>query len=261
MNPGNPFKIVIFRKIFEMVKNIMIVLLSLAASGTLSAQANRQFRNNGMSAATGNFFSEMRKKKDAQSSISETVGTPYIEESFKPCEVYYGNELVGTFFYRHNAYNDEIEIKDSQIPGDEVTSLATMRELRLVDLESGNELSLMTYENKDEQMRNGYLYELKDGEKYHLLFKKNVKFTEGTKPANPLLRPTPNKFSKFVEYYYFTDDSKVAQYVPTRKGKFLRSFSDKEIQEKLKQFLKEEDINLNREEDLVRVFKFLDQQA
>ena len=99
MKLRKPFNFVIFRKIFEMFKNIMIVLLSVAASGTLSAQANRQLRNNGMSAATGNFFSEMRKKKDAQSSITETVGTPYIEESFKPCEVYYGDELVGKFFY------------------------------------------------------------------------------------------------------------------------------------------------------------------
>ncbi|MBC2839611.1 hypothetical protein [Robiginitalea sp. SC105] len=243
-----------------MIKTVLSSFLMLALMGTAFAQAPVQLRYDGSSATQNEFFNQLRNKKEINTGVLETVGTPYIEDDFKPCEIFFGDEKIGKFFYRHNALNDEIEIKDSQVAGEEVSSLATMRQLTLIDLENGNELSLMTYENKKDQMRNGYLYRLKDGDKYSLLFKKNVKFTQGTQPVNSLVRPTPNKFSLFIEYYYFTPDGKVAQYLPTRKNRFIRSF-DKSLQDKLKEFIDEQDINLNQEEDLVRVFSFLNKQA
>ncbi|RIV72012.1 hypothetical protein [Flagellimonas aequoris] len=204
----------------------------------------------------GAFFSALRKNLNTDAMGLNTVGSPYLNENFVPCKVYYKDELVGNMYYRHNAYNDEIEIKDSSLPEENPTSLATMKQLKVVDQVTGQEISMMTYENKDELVKNGYFYIIDEGKDYNLLFKKNVKFTEGTKPVNSMVRPTPNKFSQFVEFYYMKDGAKFAQLIPTNKGKFVKTFGSAN-EEELKDYIKEQNINLKDENDLIKVFNYL----
>ncbi len=243
-----------------MKKLIFLSTVLLLTCSLGYSQAFQNLRSDGMSAANNEFFTKIRKVKDVETGVLETVGTPYIDESFQPSEIYYDAELVGKFFYRHNGYNDQIEIKDTQLDEEEPASLATLRQLRIIDKTTGQELSMIAYKNKEEQVRNGYMYKLLEVDEYSLFYKKNVKFTQGTLPVNSLVRPTPNKFSKFIEYYFIEKDSKVAVYIPTNKNKFIRSFN-KDIQPDLKDFIKSESINLKKEEDLIRVFEFINKSV
>ncbi|MGB5554307.1 MAG: hypothetical protein WBM83_06585, partial [Flavobacteriaceae bacterium] len=203
----------------------------------------------------GNLFAEMRKKKNITSDLP-TVGSIYIDDTFLPCKVYYEDDLVGNFFYRHNAFNDEIEIKDTKYAEEPESSLLTIKELRLLDPVGNKELALRVYENKKGELRNGYLYRLGEGKNYDIFFKNNVKYTEGTRPVNSLTRPTPNKFSHFTEYYFIKKGDKKAHYVEQKNSKFVKAF-DKSIRENLSSFLKNEKINLKKEEDLIKTFEYL----
>lgn len=209
------------------------------------------FTGNGYAGAA---FSEMRKKTNVPTTL-ETVGSVYIDESFSPCNVYYNDELVGNFYYRHNAYNDEVEIKDTKYTEEPETSLATIKELKLV-ADNGKELSLKAYKNKKDVVRNGYMYKLNEGDKYNLFFKNSVKFTEGTRPVNSMVRATPNKFSHFTEYYFMKDGDNLAYYIGNKKSEFLREF-EKDKRDSLASYIKEEKINLKKEEDLMKVFNYL----
>ena len=230
----------------------LIFLFSISMFGQGSAVNMERFSGMG---AGGEFFAEMRKKKDFKSDLP-TVGSIYIDETFLPCKVYYEDDLVGDFFYRHNAFNDEIEIKDTQLAEEPESSLMTIKELRLLDPIGNKELALRVYENDKGELRNGYLYRLGEGEKYDIFFKNSGKYTEGTHPVYSLVRPTPNKFSHFTEYFFLKKGDKVAKYVEQKDRKFVKSF-DKSIQEPLATFLKEEKINLKKEEDLIKTFNYL----
>lgn len=221
------------------------------AQGANSAKLDN-FTGNGYAGAA---FSAMRKKLNSPSDL-ETVGSVYIEERFVPCKVFYNDEVIGNFYYRHNAFNDEVEIKDTQFGEQPESSLATIKELRLVDELDHKELALKAYKNKKDVVRNGYLYKLNEGDKYDLFFKNSVKFTEGTNPVNSMVRATPNKFSHFTEYYFMKDGDKLAHYIGKKKSEFLREF-EKDKRDSLASYIKEEKINLKKEEDLMKVFNYL----
>lgn len=241
------------------MKQVTFTILVLFLTSVCYAQVGMGGSNletfNG-SGQGGTFFSELRKKQNTNAIALNTVGSPYINENFEPCKVYYNDELVGNLFYRHNAFSNEIEIKDSSLPEETPTSLATMKQLKVIDLNTGHTISMMTYENKEGLIKNGYFYSMLEGMNYNLLFKKNVKFTEGTKPVNSMVRPTPNKYSQFVEYYYIKDGSKYAEIIPTNKGRFVKTFAP-DNQDELKDYIKKQNINLKKEEDLIKIFKYL----
>lgn len=242
------------------MKTIFLSLALVFASNFVIGQQRisniENFSGNG---TEGSFFAELRKKGKTIPDLN-TVGSVYIDEKFVPCTVYYEDEVVGDFYYRHNAFNDEVEIKDTQLPDEKESSLQTLKELRLVEKRDNDVLSLNAYRNKEGAVRNGYLYLIKEGEKYNLYTKNNVKFTEGTQPVNSLVRPTPNKFSHFTEFYYKTKDGKVANYISHRQGDFLDDFS-KDLREPVKDYIKEEKINLKKQEDLVNLFTYLDSKS
>lgn len=229
------------------------LFLSIQAIAQIGPVNMEKFNGQGQ---MGNLFAEMRKKKDIVSDLP-TAGSVYIDEEFRPCKIYYNTEFVGDFFYRHNAYNDEIEIKDTASPYDnDVSSLVALRQLKLIDSKEKTELSLHVYQNKEENLRNGYLYELSTGSRYNLYFKNNVKYTPGTHPVTSLTRPTPNKYSHFVEYYLKRNGEETAQSLGKNRGDFLKVV-DADIREQVKDYLKEEKIDLKDSKDLIRLFEYM----
>jgi hypothetical protein len=241
-----------------MNKIIYIVVLALSFH-FVHGQQPVNLESFGGQGQMGSLFAEMRKKRGIVSDLP-TVGSVYINEQFLPCKIYFDKDLIGDFYYRHNAYNDEIEIKDTQLAEEPESSLATIKDLTLIDPIGNKELSLKTYNNKQGEIRNGYLYLLNDGTKYQLYTKNNVKFTEGTHAISSMVRDTPNKFSQFAEYYFVGNDDKVAQYIGTKKSDFIKSF-DKETRQELQNFIKKEKINLRDEADLIQVFNYLNSKA
>lgn len=256
-------------------KNIILIWAVLSALlGITTVQGQRAFNYNSQAAPTtesgiiaiANYamqrnpamdflFSDVRNHDGGKVDWINAVGSPYMSEGFLPCKIYVDDEFAGDFYYRHNAYNDEIEIKD--YPEDpEKLSLHTDKRFRL--LSGDKELSLKNLVIEDGSYRNGYLNLISRGERFKLYTRTKVKFTEATQPVNSLVRPTPDKFTNYTDYYY--SDSKkeldVAYYLKDRKRKFIQSF-DKSIAGKLKDFIKEHKINVKKQEDLIKVFSFL----
>lgn len=250
---------------YPLRNTIRIIIFSLFLTCSPINLAHSQFQN-GAGARTGNGFSSngnaipmfasMRNKKNIVTSDLPTIGSVFLNDLFLPCTIYYKEEFIGNFYYRHNAYNDEIEIKDTNLKEEIENSLSTLKELKLIDNKNKKELSLKAYKNKDNQIRNGYLYLLQKNKNYNLFFKANVKYTEGTKPVNSMVRATPNKFSFFNEYYFSQSDDNLTYYIPSKKNNFLKLF-EKKGKEKIKEFIKEQKINLKKESDLIKVFDFL----
>lgn len=199
-------------------------------------------------------FSDVRNHEGKVDWVN-AAGSPYMSEGFLPCKIYVGDEFAGDFYYRHNAYNDEIEIKD--YPQDpEKLSLHTDKRFRLVS--GDQELSLKTLVTEDGSYRNGYLNLISTGERFKLYTRTKVKFTEATQPVNSLVRPTPDKFTKYIDYYYSDSEKEldVAYYLEGKKKKFVNAF-DKSISGKLKVFIREHKIRVKKQEDLIKVFNFL----
>ncbi len=204
--------------------------------------------------AMDQLFSNVRNHEGRVDWIN-AVGSPYLSEAFLPCKLYVGDEFAGDFFYRHNAFNDEIEIKD-YLQDTVKHSLHTDKSFRLID--GDKEISLKTLYTEDEIYRNGYLTLIGKGDNYSLYERTKVKFIEGTQPVNSLVRPTPDKFSNYTDYYYSSDarEKDVAYFLPDREKKFVSTFGS-DISSKLKSFIRENDINIKKETDLLLVIDYL----
>ena len=233
---------------------VILFFICVGLSSLVSGQYGLSQPENFSQQGQGELFSAMRKKRDVSNDLP-TVGSIYINDVFQECEVYYKDEVVGNFYYRHNAFNDEIEIKDTKLNDEKESSLATVKELRVINTIDGRELSLSTYKNKEETIRNGYLYTLVEGEKYSLYYRNRVRFKEGMKAVNSMVRSTPNKFTHFTDYYIVQGGEPVANYF-SGKMKDLEMFINDDINN-AKSYLKENKLSTKKIEDLTSLFNFL----
>lgn len=216
------------------------------------------FDHFGGSGRVADYFKELRSKRNVDPRGLPTVGSKYISEKFKPCNIYYKDQLIGEFIYRHNAFNDEIEIRSVNIADTTVSSLIIVRNIWVEDISTKKKLGVMTFQNEDESLRNGYLYPIVNEGSFQLYFKNQVKYTEGTVPANSFVRPTPNRFTHFRRYFLKLDDKPMAFQLDKSKSSFLKHLS-KEQKELAKAFMKENRISMKDEEDLEALVNYLNQ--
>lgn len=186
--------------------------------------------------------------------MEETLGTPYATEDFVKSKVFYGEEPQGDFFIRYNAQNSIIEIKKTNQPEEEAKNLYADKKVRIQYL--NKELRFTTYINKKDETKNGYLSKIADGPRYKLFHRLAVKYSEGKKAANSMVADIPNRYAHFEEYYYQKEGVDRIDHLPQNKGAFLKQF-DKENRDRIKTYLKEEDLNLDKEEDLIALFGYI----
>lgn len=186
--------------------------------------------------------------------IDEFAGSPYVNDTFKPVNVYYENDLMDKLYYRYNALNEEIEIKKTALPEETPQRLLADKAIHL-DVE-GNPLSFKTFIDRKKNTLNGYLTLMVDGESYDLYRRVRVKFTEGQKAQNSFVMAKPNRFSHFIEYYYQKEGvNRIDELKPSNSG--LLKILPNELKSEAKQFLKEGNLNLKEEQDLIKTFEFL----
>ena len=59
---------------------------------------------------------DLLDNKNEYNSNIKTIGSPYLNESYKIATLYYQGELQENFYVRHNILNDEIELKQTILP-------------------------------------------------------------------------------------------------------------------------------------------------
>lgn len=189
--------------------------------------------------------------------IKDFQGSPYLNESFKKTKLFYGDDFVGSVFYRYNAYNEEIETKEN-LSDEGILSLN--RDKKLLFEINGKKTGFKTFIDENGKTLNGYLIEIYDGETFDLYKRINVKFTEGQKAYNSFVKAIPNRFSHFEEHYLKQSGKDRYEQIPTRKSKFFKLFNDQK-KENLKKLIKENNINIKSKEDLVSLLKILENKT
>lgn len=186
--------------------------------------------------------------------LGETLGSPYSTEKFIKSKVYYGDELQGDFYVRYNALNSIIEIKKTNLPEEEIKQLYADKDVSIKYL--NKELRFTTYINKKDETKNGYLSLIFDGEKYKLYHRLAVKYSEGKAAVNSMVADIPSRFAHFEEFYYQVVGVDRIDYLKSKKSAILKMV-EKENREKVKAYLKDNNIDFDKEEDLVVLFKYL----
>lgn len=182
-------------------------------------------------------------------------GSPYLNESFSPCKLYSNNKLIGDFYYRYNAYSDEIELKES-LSNPQISSLVQNNQFRLSD--GSNNYVYNTLVSKKNEYTEGHLNLLEDGKLFSLLRKDFVTFKKGAPAANSMVKATPDKFTNFTEFYYVDKSSgnERAYFLDNNLKNFLNS-QKKSEKEKIKTIIKEQNLNTKKEADLIMLFELL----
>lgn len=240
---------------------VFIVALGVA---TLNAQTSGQIAtynsfsaDGGVTDALLNYADGDLSEKYTESSIVNDQyiqGSPYISNTFSPTPLYYKDDVVGNVFYRYNALNEEVEIMKTNVEGETIRGLAKDKELNIRP--DGRKMSFKTFITSSDRTVNGYLTELVNGSTYDLYKRIHVKFSEAKAPKNTFEKAVPAKFTKFVEFYVQKEGVNRIDQVLPKKNKLL-DILDASSKEAAKQFIKENDLNLKSEVDMVRLFQFL----
>ena len=183
-----------------------------------------------------------------------TVGSPYFNEGFQPCELFYKEEFAEKLYYRYNMHNDEVELKESPL-SETVFALNLDRNITLKaeDLI----LTLETLNTPKQGVRNGYVNVLYSGKNFKVYERVKTKFKEGVKAVNSMVRSTPDKFNQFIEYYYQINDERLLQYLPNKRRKIVESLPQ-DYQIKAADLLKGNRYTLKSQEDLIQFISDLD---
>ncbi|MEC8831617.1 MAG: hypothetical protein VX772_04605, partial [Bacteroidota bacterium] len=175
-------------------------------------------------------------------------------DKFVQAPVYYGDENMGTYYYRYNAYNEEIEIKKTILPEEKITALTKDKSIKV--MVGGRPLSFATFIDKKGNTLNGYLTTVLDSENYDLYKRVNVKFTEGQKAQNSFVKAVPNRFSHFVEYYYQEKGVNRIDEVPLKTNQVAKLFKEP-LKSEVKDYIKDNNLDVKDEADLIKVFEYL----
>lgn len=183
-------------------------------------------------------------------------GSPYTSNSFSPTTLFYQEEKVGNIFYRYNALNEEVEIMNTNIDGETIRSLARDKELNIrLD---GKKMSFKTFVTSKKRTTNGYLTEMVSGKNFDLFKRTHVKYTQATASQNSFIKAIPARFTKFVEYYMQKKGvNRIDEILP--KNKKLLKLLNASKKESLKNYLKENSLNIKNEKEMIQVFEFLNQ--
>lgn len=248
-----------------MKKSILIAFTfftALAMSGQTTGQLatyNSARGDGGVTDAMYNYTAGSLGEKYVEKDIladDNIQGSPYTSNTFSPTPLYYKDEKVGNIFYRYNALNEEIEIMKANVEGETIRSLARDKELNIRP--NGKKMSFKTFVTSKNRTTNGYLTELVSGEDYDLFKRIHVKYTQATASQNSFVKAIPARFTKFTEFYMQKKGVSRMDEVLPKKGKLLKLVGASK-KDAAKQFIKDNDLNLKDEADMIKFFEFLNQ--
>jgi hypothetical protein len=248
------------------MKKTLLTICMLVGSVIMYAQTTGQVQSYNANSADGGVsdafykyaigsIDEAKKKANFENRVIE--GSPYLSNIFQYAQLYYRNEIQGDIYFRYNAYNEEIEIKQQNIESEPIKALTKDKKIRL--MVNNKPMSFKTFIDKKRNTKNGYLTLLKDG-KYKLYHHLNVTFKDAKKAANSFEKGRPAKFSQNDEYYFENESGKKISQVEFNAKKVLALVAN-EHKEALQNYLKSEKIKVKTLNDLYKVVEFLNDEV
>ena len=196
------------------------------------------------------------KKGNEKRSIKNSgiQGSAYTSEVFLPGALYFKGNFESNIFYRYNAYAEELEIKDVNLPGAPIRGLNRDKSISLTTPDRKS-MSFKTFIDRKGLTQNGYLTKLAEG-KYTFYERYDVKYTQPQKAQNSFVPATPARFTKFTEYYIELEGRNRIDELELSNRKLIKVVNDNQ-KEALKQFLKENKLKIKDEKDIYKALNFL----
>lgn len=176
-------------------------------------------------------------------------GTPYLTEFFVPATIYPDDDL---FFVKYNAVDDEIEVKLSATKT--IILDNSFKKYTIIFKENNEKFVTLNEVGKNKP---NYFIELKKTNSISLYKKKTKDFIQATKATDNYSKDKPARFSKLEEIFYvqLTPEGSVTE-LPKKKKSFLALLQNN--QEEIKNYIGENKTKLNKEEDLIKLFTFIE---
>lgn len=241
--------------ILQLTIGLSTTILAAQYSGQALSNASSGGSMDGSAAIINTLLGDI-SSRDAKrtKNYDEFQGSPYASNNFKQTKIFYNDEDMGTMFYRYNALNEEIEIKNTMLEEEDTKGLS--RDKNISIQMDGKKLSFKTFVTSKKNTLNGYLLQLMDGETYDLYRRTRVKFSEGKPAPNSFVKAVPSRFSQFTEYYFQKEGINRIDEIPLSNNQLLKLLSGTD-KEALKNYLKENKIKIKEEDDLIKAFNFL----
>lgn len=237
------------------------IYFALLSCGFLAAQADNAFSTDKLALGAGGaemsrtMASKLRAVQGENNVMKgDYIGSPYLADNFVTTSLFYDGELEKKVYYRFNAYNQEIEIKGSSDPDETVFAINKDKKIS-IDVNK-KIMSFKTFVTSKDRTLNGYLINLIDGEDYDLYKRVFIKYSPGRPSPNSFLPPVPARFTNFTEYYFQKKGVNRIDEIILSNKKLLKQL-DKDTRDKTKPYLKDNDLNVRQERDLVNAFEFL----
>ncbi|HET8803193.1 MAG TPA: hypothetical protein VFM72_01345 [Aequorivita sp.] len=150
---------------------------------------------------------------------------------------------------RYNAYADEIEIKKNA--SDENYG-ALIKDPTIFVKVFKDIYVFVPYEGSNE--KGGYFNVLSDGKTYDLYKKTKAVFREPQKAETSYARDMPPSFPKTVTYYLVQNGTFLE--MPSSESKILKMMDKKKAE--MKKYMKENNIDLDKEADMIKTISYFD---
>lgn len=185
---------------------------------------------------------------------SNYKGSHYANDNFVRGTVYKGQKPVAANVgIRYNAYRDEMEIKENLNQPD--ISAKVMLKSPDIYVRIANEV--FVYLPLDTTgMKSGYFQVYFEGTKFELYKKITKDFLEGFESANSYTRDVPAVYKQKENFFLHVKDTGVFMELPSSKRKKLDAFGS--LKKQVKNYTKDEDLNINREKDLIKAVEYAD---
>ncbi len=211
----------------------------------------------GNNPASENFYSDMRIRFgkmgiEEKLELEDIDGSIYINEVFVLGAVYFGDEPAKNLYMRYNAFNDEIEIKESKSAATKTMALVKTKD---VSCTMGvDKWNYMQFEDKTGSQSQGYLNLIYSAEEYKLYEQKRKLFKEGKQAKTSHATSFPHRFVDETNYYLSVLGATPA-YINGKKADVVALFDPKK-QNDIKKFLKQKKVSLKDKNGLVNLMAY-----
>ncbi len=182
-----------------------------------------------------------------------TNGSPFLKKSFEVGSIL--NEdgaVVSNVSLRYNAFHDEFQVKQNINDSDD--KIQAVRKSADLFIKTGEDV--YTYLLPSNGV-GGYYNILVEGNKAQLLKKFSKKFIEGVQSVNMMTGNHPNRLIDESSYYIVNSNGEITE-LPKSKNKKLQVIAGDKRNE-LNKFAKSNNLNANKEEDLIKLVEYYNQ--
>ncbi|WP_036379865.1 hypothetical protein [Muricauda sp. MAR_2010_75] len=210
----------------------------------------------GNNPAMMDLYNDMRMKfgrmgEEVNLTLDDIDGTIYLNEDFTLGALYEDGVAFKRLYLRYDAYNDEVELKES---ADSEMVRAMVKHPKYSCSIDGDKFVYMDYQNEDGESVSGYLKPLVYGDGY-VLYEKQIKVFKEGKPAKTSLDNSfPHRFLDKTEYYV-SSGGEFPKFMKTKKSDVLSVFPDDQYGA-MKNYVKGKRIDFDDSRDLMNLFAY-----